>query len=634
MSNPEQTPKGRLELTWANKGQRLIARDGGTYEWVPTGDYRAREVRLLRDAGSVGEVATGPDAPLANLLIRGDSLHALNALATIPAYADELVGKVKLIYIDPPFNTGEAFSQYDDGLEHSVWLTMMRDRLIQLRQLLAPDGSIWVHLDDNEMAYCRVLMDEIFGRDNFVATIVWQKVHARDNRTSISTSQDYMLVFAANPSIWRATRNLLDRGEAGTNGYKNPDNDPRGLWTSDNFSAQAAEGRRASQFYTLRTPAGLEFEPTNGRCWLYTQERYEELVADNRVWFGVDGQSGPRLKRFLSEVQDGLVPVSWWPHEEVGHNQAAKKEILALFPDGTPFATPKPERFMERVIQIATDPGDIVLDCFAGSGTTAAVAHKMGRRWVVAEWSKDTLENFIVPRLTKVVGGTDAGGITSHESVEPEVPLDEPIDRATLRRVAAQLPDLVKTSDVEQLASLSSVEVEAVVATLKTLGKVSKRTETRWEGGGGFRVLDVAPSMFEDDGGVVVLADWATDHALAEAVAAQLGFDYALEAPFCGRKGRTRLAVIDGHLTVDTAKVLVSALGDGETLSVVSVGLDPEAAEWLRKARRGSQARVAPRDLLTAYASPASWRVTSKLDGAAEAEAQLTLDGESAEATP
>ncbi len=560
--------KGSLELTWTNKGQRLIARDGGEYEWVPPGDHRAREVRLLHDAGEFGETHT--ERAKDNLLIRGDSLHALTSLTKLPEFADELRGKVKLVYIDPPFNTGQAFSQYDDGLEHSVWLTMMRDRLVQLKELLSPKGSIWVHLDDNEMAYCRVLMDEVFGRENFVATIVWQKVYARDNRTAISTSQDYLIVFAMDPSCWRTERNLLNRGEAGTKDYKNPDNDPRGPWKADNFTAQASEGRRASQFYTLRSPAGQDFQPPKGRCWLYTEDRYEELLVDNRVWFGANGKGRPALKRFLCEVQSGMVPMSWWPHEEVGHNQEGKKEILSLFAERTPFSTPKPERLMERIVHIATNPGDIILDCFGGSGTTAAVAHKMGRRWVTIEWERDTVESFTAPRLEKVVHGDDLGGITN---------------------------------DVE------------------------------WHGGGGFRVLDIAESMYEDDGGTIVLAEWATRGALAEAVCAQLGFDYAPDGLFAGQRGRTRLAVIDGHVTTELVDMLVSMLGPKEVVSVVGVGLDPAAAAHLEKARTGSRARTVPRDILLSYASPSAWRLAERAREEIAMVEQMTLDAEAA-ATP
>lgn len=536
---------GSLALTWTNKNLRLIAREDGAYEWVPPTDYRAREVRLLHDAGAFGE--THVERAKDNLLVRGDSLHALTSLTRLPEFADELVGKVKLVYIDPPFNTGEVFSQYDDGLEHSVWLTMMRDRLIQLRQLLSPDGSIWVHLDDNEMAYCRVLMDEVFGREGFVATVVWQKSHTRENRTDISTTHEYMIVFAMDRALWKQTRNPLTSSDAQLARYSNPDDDPRGPWASLPAHAKAEAGRRASQFFDVTTPSGRVVQPPSGRCWLYTEDRWAEMVEDDRIWFGADGASAPRVKKFLTEVQEGLVPVTIWPHDEVGTTGHGKGELVALIPGVTPFSTPKPERLLQRVIHIATDPGDIVLDCFAGSGTTAAVAHKMGRRWVAVEWERDTVATFTAPRLEKVLRGEDPGGITG---------------------------------------------------------------DVQWEGGGGFRVLDVAESMYEDDEGTIVLADWATKGDLAEAVCAQLGFSFAPDGIFAGSRGRRRLAVVDGHITTDLVEVILAALGHKEVAVVVGVGLDPAAAERLEKARPGSRARTVPRDIIRAYGNPSAWRLT------------------------
>lgn len=540
-------PTGRLELTWSNKDKALLAHEDGSYEWVGKRDRRVAEVRLLRDAGSVGEVHADAERAKDNLLIRGDALHALTALTELPEFADEYVGKVKLVYIDPPFNTGQAFEHYDDGLEHSVWLTMMRDRLVQIKKLLAPEGSVWVHLDDAEQSYCKVLLDEIFGRDNFITTIIWQKSYTRENRAAISTQHDYIHVYAGSAQTWKGIRNLLPASDAQVGRYANPDDDRRGDWKPTPMHAKAEKGRRQSQFYQITTPSGRVVEPPKGRCWLYTRDRFEEMTEDGRIWFGKSGEGVPTLKKFLSEVQSGLVPVSIWPHDEVGNTGTAKSEIVSLFPVETPFSTPKPERLMERIIHIAANPGEIVLDCFGGSGTTAAVAQKMGRRWVTSERRSDTIDTFTAPRLEKVVKGEDPGGVTE---------------------------------------------------------------KTGWEGGGGFRVLDVAPSMFEDDHGIVVLADWATSNALGEAVAAQLGFDHELDSPFCGRKGRTRLAVIDGHVNKDVARTLVDALGKGERLSLVATSIEPGVDEALGKWRGGSRARVAPEDLLLAYATPSRWRVS------------------------
>lgn len=536
--------KGRLELTWTNKDEALLSREDGSYEWVPKRDHRVAEVRLLRDAGIVGDVHPEVDRARDNLLIRGDALHALTALNSLPEFADEYAGKVKLVYIDPPFNTGQAFAQYDDGLEHSVWLTMMRDRLEQVKDLLTPDGSVWVHLDDAEMAYCKVMMDDIFGRENFVATVIWQKSYTRENRKDISTQHDYVMVFARDRERWKSTRNLLPASDEQLGRYTNPDDDDRGPWKAIPMHAQGGHGT-AAQFYSIVTPGGRMVEVPPGNCWRFTMPRYDELVADNRVWFGKDGQGVPATKKFLSEVPSGLVPVSIWPFGEVGTTGEAKSEIIPLFSGIDPFATPKPERLMERIIHIGSNPADIVLDCFAGSGTTAAVAHKMGRRWVTCELSRETLDTFTAPRLKKVVSGEDPGGIT--KTVE-------------------------------------------------------------WEGGGGFRILDVTPSMYEEDEGVVVLADWAIDTELAEVVAAQLGFTYEPDPPFHGQHGRMRLAVIDGHVDEAVVRLLVRALPEGQRLSLAATSLDPEAAALLTKLKSGSQARVVPQDILLTYRTPAAWR--------------------------
>lgn len=248
MADAPSDLQGRLELTWTNKRLRLLADEDGSYQWVPAADYRVAEVRLLDDADAVRDVLVAGERAADNLLIRGDALNALTSLAELPEFAGELAGKVKLCYLDPPFNTGQAFEHYDDGLEHSVWLTMMRDRLAQVKRLLTPDGSVWVHLDDNEVAYCRVLLDELFGRDNFVATIIWQKSYTRENRKAISTQHDYIHVYALSAWAWKEGRNLLPPSDAQVGRYTNPDKDPRGDWkgTSD-FRAQDTRGRQRLQ---------------------------------------------------------------------------------------------------------------------------------------------------------------------------------------------------------------------------------------------------------------------------------------------------------------------------------------------------------------------------------------------------
>lgn len=552
--DPSATPQGRLELTWTNKPLRLLAHDDGSYEWVPPSDYRVAEVRLLDNAATVGDTYADRSRVRDNLLVRGDALNALTSLAELPEFERELVGKVKLAYLDPPFNTQQSFLQYDDALEHSVWLTMMRDRLVQVRKLLSRDGSVWVHLDDSEAAYARVMMDELFGRSNFVCSVIWKRRNdPRNTAPHLSMDHDTLLVYARDAS--KLTTNPLQRTDEMDKAYTNPDDDPRGPWRRSDLAARNVYSKG---LYPVTTPSGRVIEgPPSGSYWRVSAEELARLDADKRIYWGADGSSRPYLKRFLSEVNAGRVPSSVWHPEEVGFVRNGKEEVRALV--GDVFATPKPEKLLERVIRIGTDPGDIVLDCFLGSGTTAAVAHKMGRRWVGIEREAETLSEFAMPRLEKVVRGEDPGGIT----------------------------------DVAD-----------------------------WQGGGGFRVLDVAPSMFAEDGGMVYLADWATNGRLAEACAAQLHFEVEPDPPFAGRKGRMRLAVVDGLVNEDAVRLLVQALPDDERLTVCGTAVDPAVRAVLRELRPGSSARKIPQAILEDYRL-ARWVPRA----AVEAETATASDG-------
>jgi adenine-specific DNA-methyltransferase len=354
--------------------------------------------RLLYPVEQVGDPSSQ------NMLIQGVNLDALKAL--MPFYA----GRVKCIFIDPPYNTRSAFEHYDDNLEHSQWLSMMYPRLEFLRGLLCEDGSMWITMDDNESHYLKVLLDEMFGRANFVANIIWQKTHTRENRTDVSTVHDNLLVVAKSRDRWKGLRNMLPASDAQIGRYQNLDGDPRGPWSSLPVHAKAEKGRREAQFFTVTTPSGRTVDPPPGRCWLFTQSRFQEMVADGRIWFGPSGNNAPRLKKFLNEVQSGLVPSSLWLHADSGTTGSAKSEITTLFPGQVPFSTPKPERLVERAIHIATNDGDLVLDSFLGSGTTAAVAHKMGRRWIGIEMGEHA-RTHCLPRLKKVVEG-EQGGIS------------------------------------------------------------------------------------------------------------------------------------------------------------------------------------------------------------------------------
>ncbi|WP_010544213.1 site-specific DNA-methyltransferase [Sphingomonas elodea] len=342
----------------------------------------------------------GGDAAAGNMLIQGDNLDALKAL--LPYYK----GAVKCIYIDPPYNTRSAFDHYDDNLEHSQWLAMIYPRLVLLRDLLAENGSIWVSIDDNEGHYLKVVMDEVFGRRNFITNVIWHKMFSVKNSAQyFSEDHDYITVYAKNADAWRP--NELARSEKQDSMYKNPDNDPRGPWTSGDFSARNFYGAGT---YPVTTPSGRVIPgPPPGMYWRFSATKLEELKADNRIWWGKDGNGVPRLKRFLSEVKGGRVPQTIWQHADVGHTQEAKKEVVALNSEDV-FGTPKPERLMQRVLHIASNPGDLVLDSFLGSGTTAAVAHKMGRRWIGIEMG-DHAETHCKPRLDKVIAG-EQGGIS------------------------------------------------------------------------------------------------------------------------------------------------------------------------------------------------------------------------------
>jgi adenine-specific DNA-methyltransferase len=439
----------KLELTWIGKDQRPRLEPRILLE-DPKRSYHAKQRVTDNDLFD-------------NRLIRGDNLLALKALEA------EFAGKVKCVFIDPPYNTGSAFTHYDDGLEHSIWLGLMRDRLEIIRRLLADDGSLWITIDDNEAHYLKVMCDEIFGRRHFVVNGLWQKRTSPDARLHIGDAHDHVLIYAKEKE--RFALNKLPLSPEQTAQFKNPDNDSRGPWTSADFTAQ---GWRPNQMYKVNTPSGAEYEPPAGRCWGNVEGAFKQLLSENRLWFGREGDARPRVKNFLSE-HEGVRTWSWWPNTEVGHNQEAKKEINALF--GTEsFDTPKPERLIHRILSLATNPGDLVLDSFAGSGTTGAVAHKMGRRWIMVELGEHC-HTHIVPRLQKVIGGQDPGGVTQ---------------------------------------------------------------TTSWTGGGGFRYYELAPTLLSTDrwGNLVINPEY--DPAMLSAAMCKLeGFAYAPSELLWWQQGRS-----------------------------------------------------------------------------------------------
>ena len=336
-----------------------------------------------------------------NLIIKGNNLIALHSLKK--RYA----GNVKLIYIDPPYNTGKDSFNYNDHFNHSTWLTFIKNRLEAAWDLLADDGTIWISIDDYETHYLKVLADTIFGRENFLNEVIWQRAYAPVNlKKTFSRSHDTILVYAKNNSSEKEL-NKLPRDEEANSRYKNPDNDSRGVWQSDNLSVGPAV---ESNIYEIITPSGRSVFPPEGYSWRLNKERFKEYLNDNRIWFGEDGNNVPRIKRFLSEVKDGVVAQTLWTYKEVGHNQDAKKEIKNLFDGQAAFGTPKPEKLIQRIIQLGSEEGDLILDFFMGSGTTQAVAHKMNRQYIGIE-QMDYIETVSVERLKKVIAG-EQGGIS------------------------------------------------------------------------------------------------------------------------------------------------------------------------------------------------------------------------------
>ncbi|SEN22434.1 adenine-specific DNA-methyltransferase [Nitrosospira multiformis] len=350
----------------------------------------------------VPELSFG-DSDSENMLIQGDNLDALKSL--LPSYS----GCVKCIYIDPPYNTQSAFEHYDDNLEHAKWLSMMYPRLELLRDLLHENGSIWVSIDDNEGHYLKIVMDEVFGRNNFVANVVWQKkVSPANDALWLSGDHEHLLLYAKRKTKWKPNR--LERDEAQKSYYKNPDNDPRGSWNSAAYTCAKTIDERPNLYYPITNPnTGEEIWPRKTRVWAFSRDKHEEHVVNKLIYWGKDGKAlMPRFKKFL-EGSRNVVPRSIWFYNDAGHTQQAMLESLNLFSEDK-FGTPKPERLQKKIMMISTKPGDLILDSFLGSGTTAAVAQKMGRRYIGIEIGKHA-ETHCAPRLKKVIEG-EQGGIS------------------------------------------------------------------------------------------------------------------------------------------------------------------------------------------------------------------------------
>lgn len=342
-----------------------------------------------------------------NILIKGDNKAILPELVSIYG------GKIKCIYIDPPYNNGDSYHYYNDNATTSAWLGDIRNVLSWLKMLLKKDGSIWISIDDKEMAYLKIEADKLFGRENFAGTVIWQQRKTRENRAVFSCNHEYILVYAKDIKTFKKSRNLLPvSADFVDSKYKNPDNDPRGPWQSVSASVQAGHAV-ASQFYTIISPSGIEYNPPKGRCWVYNQERMLREIAKNNIWFGMDGKNTPRIKKFLANAKIGLTPETLWSGDNYGTTDSAKKHLLSLFPEmENVFDTPKPEELIKQIIEIASNEGEYVLDCYIGSGTTMATAHKLNRNYIGIEIG-DQMTDLVIRRLNDVIAGEQGGISTS-----------------------------------------------------------------------------------------------------------------------------------------------------------------------------------------------------------------------------
>ncbi len=479
--------KQKLELTWIGKENRPRLEPRVLLE-DPEKSYHA--AHRVTDHDLFG-----------NRLIFGDNLLALKALE------QEFTGKIKCIFIDPPYNTGSAFTHFDDGIEHSLWLSMLRDRLDLLRTLLSEHGSIWITIDDNEAHYLKVLCDEVFGRECFVTSISWRSTdNSNNDAKQFSADHNYILVYSK-VAEWRPIPQTGD--EAKRSHFKNRDNDPRGPWFDGN--PLNSPKPRPNLTFDLVAPNGNVIKPPkNG--WRWSKETIQEKITTGEIRFTPDGKS-IRRRTYLADMRS-LPPSSLWATlEETGHNRQAKYELKNLFPEvevSSLFGTPKPERLVKRVLDLATEPNDWVLDSFAGSGTTGAVAHKMGRRWIMVELGEHC-HTYIIPRLKKVIDATDFGGIT--ESVG-------------------------------------------------------------WKGGGGFRYYRLAPSLLEKDKwGNWVISKEFNAAMLAEAVCKLEGFNYAPSETVYWQQGhsteRDFLYITTANLNHEQLQALSDEVGPGRSLLVV-----------------------------------------------------------------
>lgn len=512
----------------------------------------------------------------------------LEALTRVPEWSEKYVGKVKCVYIDPPFNTAKTFANYEDNLEHSVWLTMMRDRLLHLRDLLSEDGSIWVHLDDVQNHRMRVLLDEVFGAENFVSDIVWQRKYTRANDAKrFSPNTDNIVCYAK--QLGSLVFNRQPRGFAADSRYSNPDGDERGPWKSTPLHAKSGRNTSGITFSN-----GVQWSPPAGTYRRFGEGTLLEAERDGRIYFPQNGEV-PVFKKYLADM-GGLVPVTLWMHTEVGSNDSAKREIQSLFPKTSVFSTPKPERLLERIIRIATNPGDIVLDVFAGSGTTAAVAQKMGRRWVTCELVEDTFNRFTRPRLEKVVNNEDQGGITLQKEERADATEDglpEGLTPGKAQEFTSMLNKVIKNDD-ELKKNPAVKQVKKMTKTKPVKGVVN------WRGGGGFTIAHLEPPCYDYDPEVALttLTEQATGELLVRSVAAQLRFRLTSgDLHFDGKRGREHLVVVEGVLDEEKVDEVMAHLPAGHSVLFAATVVDESARENVRSFKNGSRVVHVPLDL-------------------------------------
>ena len=483
--------KTKLELTWIGKDNRPRLEPRILIE----------EVELSHHA-----LARRDGDHFDNVLIRGDNLLGLKALEATHA------GAVKCVFIDPPYNTGSAFEHYDDGLEHSIWLSMMRDRIEIIHRLMRDDGLLWVTLDDNESHYFKVMCDEVFGRRNFIANVIWEKSDSpkMDSRY-FSSRHDHIFVYAKDINVATVSRIIADEVPKH---FSKVDDRGRPYYTKPLRAMGSGDDTREARptlYFPITAPDGSDVYPmrpdgVEGR-WRWSQARVEKDVAEIE-W--VNGRSGwSAYYRIYAESSTGRPPETIWSHSEVGSNRTSKIETQALFEGIAVFTTPKPERLLEKIIRLSTDAGDVVLDSFAGSGTTGAVAHKMGRRWIMVELG-DHCETHIVPRLKKVIDGEDPGGIT------------------------------------------------------ETVG---------WKGGGGYRYLKLAPSLLEKDQfDQWVISKAYNAEMLSEAMCKHFGFTYAPSTDTYWMQGSSSetdfIYVTTNSLTHEQLRTISDEVGSDRTLLI------------------------------------------------------------------